>query len=725
MTEKIYNIIFIVAPILLSALVLNTGVDINDQLFIHFVIFILGIRYLIRSFVNNFSRPSFTNPSLLFLIYIIYLFINACINKNGNLGMERFNEWAYTFIFFYICYERIEPADIKVIIKKVLAFILFLQFVFQFGPLISDIFLFGSDFIFLPREGLFKNTNLSGFFTLLLCYSFIDTNYNKKIRYLLILIWCTSIILTASRSALLGAIIFYLLNSFLGKASNQEAGDSGKQNKRKNIIKNTSIIAGIIIILVISIIIIRGKRVMSLNYITNIARVQMLKKGIKFFIDKPLTGWGIGSSGLIYPQLLEKNEIWELHFHNIFLQHLVEEGVIGTLIFIAFLIFIYRALKDNQSIKILYTSFILISLFDELLWTLPVRYLFFAILAMELKRASSAVFALDSARKWFRMILVIFYLIFSYYCLILPAIAEITFRKALTANKIEEKEQNLHQAYTLSNSTVHGLFYLNHLIRTNKDDKALSIINKLIADNRYDVFLLYTRAWICINNGDIKQGAKILENCVQADPGNVFAPSKLDYIYVKRKHLNEDISNNFFNETLKYFYNYYYRSFYYEGSTQGPSRAHSLLTEFTFYDRMYVYYANVFNTYTISFKDAEEMIRLDRLNPEVNLLYGVLLFRKGDKKESENYFNRALKLKCNNPLLFYYLSKQVKDREPILADKYYKIYLKTKDLIKEPYNGIINNVYRRKIKYYNLNISSRKRPDTVLDAEEEILERDS
>lgn len=126
---------------------------------------------------------------------------------------------------------------------------------------------------------------------------------------------------------------------------------------------------------------------------SKVERIYIWKSSIRIFFDHPITGIGIGTFPLVYPnyKLPEAHEVIVSFTHNLPLNLLVETGILGFLSFSAFVISLYqkglRLYKRTQDDFILIllsslTTYLGHQLFDGTIWSLHIGLIFWFMGAM-------------------------------------------------------------------------------------------------------------------------------------------------------------------------------------------------------------------------------------------------------------------------------------------------------------------------------------------------------
>lgn len=209
--------------------------------------------------------------------------------------------------------------------------------------------------------GVSMNRNISSFSILvklpfLFIYQSLNQKQNKLEGIFLETIIIISIILLESRAAILILTTIYLLKSIFLK------------DKIKSIF-NLCLTILIVFIYYPFSRVLQGKDIISSNIMIDESlslRFDFFSNAIKFFLDSPLIGNGIGMWKIISNQM-QLSQV-PYYVHNDFLQFLVETGVLGFVFYVLFFLSIFFLIKNkwnNYSIYILLAF--LIFLIDSLI----------------------------------------------------------------------------------------------------------------------------------------------------------------------------------------------------------------------------------------------------------------------------------------------------------------------------------------------------------------------
>ena len=108
----------------------------------------------------------------------------------------------------------------------------------------------------------------------------------------------------------------------------------------------------LIIVIIMILMCLLAKSTLRLNLKSFNARIKYWQAVKSMVIEKPLTGFGIGSFGSVYPKY-RKIDSEETQFaHNIYLQIVAEIGIVGALVFFMFILnalFKFFLTKDNKN----------------------------------------------------------------------------------------------------------------------------------------------------------------------------------------------------------------------------------------------------------------------------------------------------------------------------------------------------------------------------------------
>jgi hypothetical protein len=285
-----------------------------------------------------------------------------------------------------------------------LLFVIILILVFFLGLIIRDP-------SFIKGERAFYtlgNPNLAGHF-LLLNLAILGFLLNKKkffIKLMLYLINLFLLILTFSKSSLIGAFFYFLILSF----------SSLWQGKRKLFYFHLifSFILGISLFFTIEEI--------KESYIL---RKNLWVNSLDIFFKEFILGIGLGNFSLAYLKKLGFQETWWLHAHNIIMQLLIEVGLIGTILFFLPYLFIFKKIFSIH-LKAGILSYFFASLFDYTLWFPQVGVTLFLISSF-----SSPSIRLEN--KVAKVIIILLIFIFWISCTLLPFLGWCNFSAGVKA----------------------------------------------------------------------------------------------------------------------------------------------------------------------------------------------------------------------------------------------------------------------------------------------------
>lgn len=355
--------------------------------------------------------PIYQNEIFLFIIFLLLLLVSSLLSYDKNLALKHYVKYLEIVIFFIGILFYITIKEYKF---KLLRIYIYLNIVFgiiavliYFYPHFFRILLYEHlrGLNYLPRnESLMSNPNLYGVYSAII---FIQTLIllqerflNFKTAIISSLFSLFGIIASGSKNGLFTFIIasgLYLLTH-----NNRKVND-------KNIVifKNISIILISIIIIFFTISVFtvkdKGSRPLAYKYYTLvnktiIDRIYLWNGAANSIIENPVLG--TGPSVHTYHHYLytwKAVKIGDHHTHNIFLQIIVESGILGFSIFSLIIPLIYRLFKKNKYyIAYLLLTFLLGQLFDCFLYDYFMNVFFVTLLAIGIYENRKSDYRLNS-----------------------------------------------------------------------------------------------------------------------------------------------------------------------------------------------------------------------------------------------------------------------------------------------------------------------------------------
>ncbi|MFJ7847256.1 O-antigen ligase family protein [Peribacillus sp. NPDC097206] len=226
-----------------------------------------------------------------------------------------------------------------------MGYLLGIIIVYQFILLGSEIFNFGR------FSGIYSNPNMLSSLSLstTVCSLWMIFKSNKKfIGWVFFLAGIIVTISTGSRTGLIGLVIILIGSLFI-------------LFELKYTLQKIKFIFSIIIVSLVIAFIMNFIDIPALNRLlgektvdnsTGFSRGDIWIDGIPIFMEKPLFGWGYGSANYhIY--INNPSEFSQWGIHNSFLIILIENGILGSVLYLAFFIFCFIKLKNKyKSLKL-------------------------------------------------------------------------------------------------------------------------------------------------------------------------------------------------------------------------------------------------------------------------------------------------------------------------------------------------------------------------------------
>ncbi len=310
-----------------------------------------------KTFIHN---PTYMHFAMFFLV--IVCFTSSTYSLVGGLSFQRALSFLLLFIAIFIsvwnhCSNRERMEGIFRILAYTAMVILLLGIVML---IISPGNLYkGSRF-----QSIFSNPNAIGafctLFTPMIYWIFSISEKRSIMRYVaagLLIISAISIILSGSRASFLGTSVAMLIVLW-------------STNRMKLLVSTTVLLICVVIVFNIfgvslssfgSGTFIGDKLIRYGTIETGSGRSYVWEQGWAFFLEKPLSGWGFGISEIMFRTGMVDVGLNFIggHFHNSYLEYLVNLGVIGalpaysTLLFILFCSVRLLRMNTDSSTKLL------------------------------------------------------------------------------------------------------------------------------------------------------------------------------------------------------------------------------------------------------------------------------------------------------------------------------------------------------------------------------------
>ena len=322
----------------------------NQWLYLSIIAFISFI-YLIYNKKFNFYYLTKNKGILFYLIFIIWSSITILFAFNKAEAIITFNQY-FTIFFCYLLIRTLSESlkNPSKFILNLLVICLLLEIWLSFSPIISDIQNSSLQIRSMAYSGAAANINITAFsimYKIPLLVYFL-THVNKKwLKYLFAFFFFISIfILTilGTRGALLSLAMFisiYVLYELLSKRNFSQ--------KIRNLL---FILTPIICATLININISSADQSNVLNRASTISietkdgsvnqRLRYYNQAFSHFLKYPLTGSGIGSwkiESIDYDKNNIDGYIIPYHAHNDILQVLAEQGILGVIFYLLFILY--------------------------------------------------------------------------------------------------------------------------------------------------------------------------------------------------------------------------------------------------------------------------------------------------------------------------------------------------------------------------------------------------
>lgn len=300
--------------------------------------------------------------AIIFILFTFYMLLNMFVNEkafNASIIITYFFPILFSFFFLIrLSYYQITKEEyFKFLNLIIIADLVMVGYslIFQFGKFknaltITNAYGYELSSFFLSNHE-YALYLLLGFQSCLFCYHFItDTKRNGNTKYIFIaLLFLINIVLTFSRTALLGAAVLIIVYILLSK-----------NNRVRNIMIFSIIILFLLLLFSDTMRNFVLKIVLKDN--NDAGRLEMWDYGIRAFNDSSILEKIIGQG---YSKVLNDLFLFSNHksFHNAYIQVLLQYGIIGFIFFVGIILTsILNGIKTMRKNRFLGVMFVSMSL---------------------------------------------------------------------------------------------------------------------------------------------------------------------------------------------------------------------------------------------------------------------------------------------------------------------------------------------------------------------------
>lgn len=358
---------------------LKLNVKSYDLLFATFII--IG---LISSLINGTSLLAYA----LQVRSISTMYVMFYILRNSSLDIEAFRKTGNTLMGVSLTLTSF--ALIEHISSKL----------WLFPAVWKDSIIYASNFA--RTYSLMNNPNTFAFFcymVMLLVY-FINRNNQKLIHYIFYGLTFLAILVSASRSTLIVLVLFFAFIIYDGikaksfKMFGRLAAlvvaaavllvplDLVKTSVTENIgsgesVKNIAMLD-------------RFEEIVSGTTVENSSengRIFIIKQGLEIFADHPILGTGFGTYGsagarMVTPELYKEYDLYKKFYSdNEYIKVFVETGLIGTIVYILFVLSLLKHCSDSKYKVVAFLSFLFIGMFYNIFEFQSICFVLYLIIA--------------------------------------------------------------------------------------------------------------------------------------------------------------------------------------------------------------------------------------------------------------------------------------------------------------------------------------------------------
>lgn len=561
-TENILHKLFILLSVLF---ILSPKFNAIDNNAIRWALLSINTAVYLSANLFYSKNKFYVSKPLLVILTMGLLLVLISININPNLNESIISSSKILIaLISFICFVNA--------VSKIKSSIFFIAKVFTISLIIESsytILTFFSDDI-LNFTGISMNRNISAFSIAIKLPLLIYLRLKSKLFYsrlgvILEIISVIAILFLQSRGALLSVSLMYILLIF-------------KTNSYKRIIMP------FLFFIISSYLFINNfSSLLNQKVINPISlssdqsfnqRINYYETAISIFQKQPLFGSGLGSWKILSLEYIDFNAqslIVPYYVHNDMLQFLVEIGLVGLILYISFLLYLFKCIKrkysaDNLAISILQVSFLIFFLDSNI--NFPVHRAQELIPFLILSSLSASDFKQKIYKVKYLFFFLLILIISCGYINIKENRSLITQDKFLSdyynesfkidiqkLKKINYKIPNL-AANTVPIATYMSKYY----IEENKNQKALELLEYAIKINPFDILTKELLLSVYLSQLDYLNSFEISRDLFHSDSTNEVYAEIYFFTANKLNFSNEILNSDFLNKTesieiQKLFYN--------------------------------------------------------------------------------------------------------------------------------------------------------------------------
>ncbi|MFH1201450.1 MAG: O-antigen ligase family protein [Candidatus Omnitrophota bacterium] len=485
---------------------------------------------------------SLTRPNIYLAVYLLICVLSVLWSRYfyGSL-QEAIKLFCFGLFFVLVCsFNKTEGALKSTVLYALagLACVVILNSI----SIISGIKLFGISGLSTRYQAIFKNANILASFLILglplsiSIFKGLKKTSLKIILGLFIIAGLFNLMLTYSRAPLLALVISLLFLVYAYRTK-------------------YFVWLAAILFLAVAVFFIFGasltpelnQRLLTADWLIKksiIPRLHTYKTAIKIFLDSRFLGVGLSNFGWVYFGHLNSPD-WQQHAHNIFLENLAENGILGLIFFaLAIMAFSSAFLRLRERLKptdfrfhiILGLSGGLLAVLvhnqlDYTLWSTAVGlyiFLFLGIFCAIYQGLNQDAKKIVVSKKPAILFILIFWLAF----ILRPFAASMFFKKGVALadrGKIQEAIAYLNKAYRLDRHPIYKAS-LGSLYAKVAERRGIVEYEKAVLLNPLDASLVNNLAWLYCRQKDFKLAKEGLIKAATLDPFSMFGPHYLDLL---------------------------------------------------------------------------------------------------------------------------------------------------------------------------------------------------
>ena len=315
-------------------------------LFDYFPFYLIDICYLLFPFFATFKKNTGYLRTCFYLLILqfIVVLLNVFFVEYSDFRFVLWSNMSYFFAMFFILFYSFSKYQIR--IASFFLFVVFVMLLIQIVLYSTGILSYSLDLSNNEYAGVSRISTTIGAATGTSVIMFMLGGVvfylfeNTKMKYLILLLWAISVFLTVSRGASFAFILFILYFIYKELINSDE-----KERTIFQLILSFFLIGVILYVSGFITPLVERNNVLAGEDATT-GRGDILKECIDVFISSPVWGVGIGNvyctkELMVLPDFIRTHPLAP---HNYYILTLIEQGIVGFLLFLSTMYFLLRKL---------------------------------------------------------------------------------------------------------------------------------------------------------------------------------------------------------------------------------------------------------------------------------------------------------------------------------------------------------------------------------------------